>query len=182
MKNLKNPELVDGYEVVRKPYHYRGRIWSRLYIKAKCEVCKKDMLKPKHDFLVRKNHFCSNKCHGIGNSAEKNSNWTGGRKYKASGHVLVYAPDNPYNYKGFVPEHRLVVEKDIGRYLTKKELVHHINGIKDDNRIDNLVIVTKEQHNLLHGRGIDKLIKELIDMGCIKFNRKKLEYEVINGK
>ena len=68
----------------------------------------------------------------------KHPNWKGGRK-KSRGYILVYLPSHPFSMKNrYIREHRLVMEKHLGRYLTPKEVVHHKNEIRDDNRIENL--------------------------------------------
>lgn len=63
------------------------------------------------------------------------------RRKNTQGYIEIYSSYHPYkNDKNRVAEHRLVMEKKIGRYLTKEEVVHHINGIRDDNRIENLML------------------------------------------
>ena len=47
-------------------------------------------------------------------------------------------------------KHRLVMERNIGRYLSEDEVVHHINNTRDDNRIENLKLMTKHEHMSMH--------------------------------
>jgi hypothetical protein len=54
----------------------------------------------------------------------------------------------------WVPEHRLVLSQKLGRLLLRSEQVHHINGVKSDNRLENLMLLTGREHvKLDHCRG-----------------------------
>lgn len=78
----------------------------------------------------------------------------GNRHYTSTGYVIVYVPDHPYaSGRGYVMEHRLVMEKHIGRHLLPHEVVHHKNEIKDDNRVENLELMTHGEHTRLHHIG-----------------------------
>ena len=79
------------------------------------------------------------------------ANWRGGRVKTASGHIYVQQPSHPYcNKNGYVMEHRLMMEQHIGRLLTKSEVVHHRNGFKADNRLENLQLMTAVEHRAFH--------------------------------
>jgi len=70
----------------------------------------------------------------------------GTRRMKA-GYVMIYIPSHPRakNNGGYVFEHILVMEKKLGRYLEEGENVHHLYGVKDDNRIEHLELWVKPQ-------------------------------------
>lgn len=77
------------------------------------------------------------------------------------GYIYIYRPDHPSarrasRLNGYVLEHRLVLEAKIGRPLEEFEDGHHINGIKDDNRPDNLEVMTRSEHMRHHRLGKDR--------------------------
>jgi hypothetical protein len=83
---------------------------------------------------------------------EKNYNWKGGIRIDQQGYIQEYCPQHPFaNNHGYVMQHRLVMEKHLGRYLLPTELVHHINGNKQSNVIENLMKWTWSEHGKFHG-------------------------------
>lgn len=130
--------------------------------------------KPSH-IAKGEGKYCSRKCfseakkkymkgagnHQYGLKGNKNSSFNGER-IKHHDYVYLYVPDHPFADKhGRVREHRYVAEKhflndensiliDGKNYLDPKYEVHHINMIKDDNRPENLMVLTKSEHKRLH--------------------------------
>ena len=70
---------------------------------------------------------------------KRSKNWKGG-KSKKEGYIVVWCPNHPHAKNGYVLEHRLIMEAHLGRTLKPTEVVHHINQITDDNRIENLML------------------------------------------
>lgn len=117
-----------------------------------CPICNNIFhIKPSR---VEKRRVCSRKCLGIlyqtERQGEANPRWKGGR-YKSDGRTFIRFESHPYaNCKGYILESRLVMEKFIGRYLLPTEHIHHINQQKDDNRIENMQIISNSEHTSIH--------------------------------
>ena len=109
--------------------------------KRKIEHCKKC-----GSFLGKKEHKCRPNQNG-----EKHWNWKGGVMIQKGYRFLLVKEHPSADKNGYVTEHRLVMEKELGRYLNSKEVVHHINENILDNRIENLKLFkTKGKHTHFH--------------------------------
>lgn len=120
-------------------------------------------------------------------AGSNNPRWRGGKIKNSSGYIMILKREHPNaNHDGYVPEHRLVMEKKLGRYLTKDETVHHKNGIKYDNRIENLELMTNSEHRKHHNIGNKYGKKDMSNRVCVECGGKtwirKSGYEYwING-
>ena len=80
-------------------------------------------------------------------SKELHYRWNGGKFLSTSGYYRIYKPDHHRaDKRGYVYEHIVIWEEANGRKLRKDEMVHHLNGIKIDNRPLNLLALRKEEH------------------------------------
>lgn len=128
------------YESILKPLAEQGLNCSQIALKL-------GMKKKYVQKLVLRYNLPRWKVGGI--QGEKNPNWKGGRYLEKGKYWLVSAPDHPHkNHAGKIREHRLVMERVLGRYLKPGEVVDHINGNTLDNRPENLRVFANNAEHL----------------------------------
>lgn len=97
-----------------------------------------------------------------------NTKYGGHKKKRADGYASVYTPNHPFASKdGYVMEHILMMEEHIGRLIGRDEVVHHKNGVRDDNRIENLELMTFKEHAKYH-------LQERIRQGTQNYKTRKV--------
>ena len=149
---------------VKKPDHVKKQ---QAYWLCQCDCGKKVVVM---GYAMRRGMAKSCGCYNSEcrsrRSGELSSQWKGGRIKGSGGYILVSMRGHPKADKGgYVFEHVLVMQKYLKRHICKNELVHHKNGIKDDNRIENLELMLKSVH--CKGKSINDLI--LYWVGMLQF-------------
>ena len=134
-----------------KELGYKGK---DLYIGVACSRCGKVRWKPQS--LVKRqptNNYCRS-CSNGQRTMEKGGYWKGGRYKNPKGYIEIKLhPDDFFfpmaNKERYVLEHRLAVAKSLNRCLLPWEIVHHINNIRDDNRLENLKLLPHRSYQLV---------------------------------
>lgn len=118
--------------------------WKTKAIERECQVCHRMF----PTIPSRHGKYCSKHCSGKATTpfkelkGYKHHAWKGGM-IDAKGYIKLHVPTHPYaTCHKYVFEHRLVMEKHLGRYLLPHEKVHHLNGNRRDNGIENLELWT----------------------------------------
>ncbi len=154
---------------------------NNYFIEVPCSICGKDYLRDRSNFEKNDGSLaiCSMKCKKKAMTKPDGVKKLKPREHGAGAHVMVKSSKHPNaGNDGYVPEHRLVVEKSLGRYLKRSEHVHHINLNKADNRLENLVICkSNKEHFSAHG-SLNTCVEELINKGVLAFDRGQLRYYV----
>lgn len=116
-----------------------------------CPQCGKDFAVPPSK--VEQTH-CSHRCQKTALIVRPLGRMHNGRpaRINRGGYIMLWEPDHTQSFHGWVPEHRLVLEKKLGRLLDRSEACHHVNGDKLDNRPGNLVAMNAKDHAVLSAR------------------------------
>jgi hypothetical protein len=124
---------------------------------------------------------------GISNNVmDKHPMWKGGRKKTSYGYIWIRLTKHPFaNAVGYVPEHRLVVENFIGRYLKPEEVIHHIDFNKTNNSINNLMIFKSNSehakwHVKLKQHGLTNPMRRQITFRWKEYKQPKIEEKEIS--
>lgn len=143
-------KMIRDSKGIWRLYIEKRKTWQA-YHESTCIKCKKTFVSSH-----KKNRFCSKSCGKLGHSYTKGYKYIRTQPRKEiilrAGYYEVLDLSHPNAKIGRILEHRLVIEKKLGRILDTNEHVHHINGNKLDNRIENLVVVSRSEHMSVHAK------------------------------
>jgi DNA-directed RNA polymerase subunit RPC12/RpoP len=127
-------------------------------IKYQCLNCKKEKTfdESQLKYYPNRGKYCSMKC-----LYEYQRNNPTGHKWTDKAGYTTFCLGGKQ-----VREHRVLMEKKLGRKLKKSESVHHINGNKEDNRLENLIVMTKSEHHKHHAPIVAEKLKTGKEVAC----------------
>ena len=106
-----------------------------------------------------------------GKKGDQSFTWKGGRIQNTAGYIMIYQPKHPRATNGaYVLEHILIWEQIHGKPVPKDWVIHHLNGIRNDNRPSNLVALPARKHNLI----INTLKKRIQELEALLNNQRQL--------
>ena len=135
-----------GLLTLISPEH--GRREGRRAWLCRCD-CGNSIVRPSRYFRPKARKLGTASCGCLKHpKGDRGYGWKGGKIKTRSGYVKIRKPDHPRQSNGYVYEHILTMEQQLGRYITQDETVHHKNGIRDDNKVENLELWSRN-----HGTG-----------------------------
>lgn len=141
-------ELLPGrtWHAVRSRIRTLG-LQKETKVMVDCDFCGNKAVKNSYEVRRNRLNFCGNECKNNYFKKDGNPNWKGGKSVQHGYQLVRESVSSKTPYKR---EHRAVMERYLGRKLEDWEIVHHINGDKTDNRIENLMVTTRSDHIKLH--------------------------------
>jgi hypothetical protein len=101
--------------------------------------------------LYKRHSYAGEGNPNFGNKGVKCPSWKGGRRLSNYGYVLLHMPEHPNaRPDGYILEHRYVMSEYLCRPLDRSEHVHHKDGVKTNNDIDNLELINLGEHTRMH--------------------------------
>ena len=171
---------------------------TRTKVKYECKICKqiketnKEYINQNFTFTCRS---CNNKITGKAKKGKpakhrgkslphrcgkNNPAWKGGKWISSDGYVMILVKQgklqNESGWSHYKKEHRIVMEKFLNRELSEKEKVHHINGEKQDNNIENLDLLSSDKEHRESHQSLQEIGYELYKEGKIGYDKNNHKY------